>query len=128
MVELLEPLSLSSSVVFSDNSSSCSGNLADSTSLIAFNIMPAAYFCKVQKGQQLPAYVRLSANKTCEPSSLSTLVPVWNRDELATPPEGVGMCVHGCAYTLDGNSEKAYEDIVQFPAMVKVLGAKVVTL
>ncbi len=90
--------------------------------------MPEAYFCKVQKGQQLPAYIRLSANKTCEPSSLSTPIPVWNRDVLATPPEGVGVCIHGCAYTLDGSSEKAYKNIIQFLAMAKVLGAEVVTL
>ncbi len=90
--------------------------------------MPEAYFCKVQKGQQPPAYVRLSTSKECKPSSLSTPIPVWNRDKLATPPEGVGVCIHGCAYTLDGSSEKTYKDIVQFLAMVKVLGAKVVTL
>ncbi len=111
-----------------DNSTECRHTLASSTPLIAFNVMPEAYFCTIPKGGRPPAYVRLGTDKNCKPSSLSTPIPVWNRDRLATPPEGVGVCVHGCIYTLDGSSEKAYKDIVQFLAMVKVLGAKVVTL
>ena len=90
--------------------------------------MPEAYFCTVSEVNNPPVYVRLGTDKNCEPSSLSAPIPVWNREKLATPPEGVGVCVHGCTYTLDGSSEKVYKDIVHFLTMAKVLGAEVVTL
>lgn len=116
------------SLLHTDNSTKCVGGLASHMELIYRNVMPESYFCKVENGEQPPTYVRLGTDKTCKPSSLSKPIPVWNREKLDTPPDGVGVCVHGCVYTLNKNSNKAYKDIVQFLAMVKVLGAKVVSL
>ena len=111
---------------YTDNSTKCIGNLAKNSPLIAPNVMPEMYFCRMSSNDPVPEYVSLSTDKNCDPAKLSSPIPVWNKEK--RNPEGVGVCVHGCIYTLDGKSEKVLKDILQFLAMVKVLGAKIVTI
>lgn len=111
---------------YEDNTTKCLQQAVLQTSLITVRIWPKVYICTVKRNDRIPSHVMLSTNPGCDQSHWSAPIPVWNGKSAA--PEGIGVCVHGCLYTTDGNSEKILKSMVQFLAMVKVLGAKLVTV
>ena len=111
--------------IYKDNSTKCAGSLIH-TPLIAPNVMPESYFCKMGSTDKIPTHVALSASGICG-GEWSTPIPVWNRKN--RKKQDIGVCVQGALFTgVAFTNEKIFNLIVGFLAMVKTLGAKIVTI
>ena len=112
--------------IYEDNSTKCMENLVH-TPLIASNVRPESYFCKMSSGDRVPTHVVLSESGTCKGSNWSSPIPVWNRERPVK--EGIGVCVHGVLFnSAELTSEDIFDLVVEFVAMVKVLGVQIVTI
>ena len=110
--------------VYEDNSTKCAGNLVH-TPLIAPNVGPESYFCRLSPDERIPTHVLLSGSGVCG-GEWSSPIPVWNRER---ERECVGMCVMGALFTgAELTNEMMFDLMVDFLAMLKVLGAKIVTI
>ena len=111
--------------VYEDNSTKCAGNLVH-TPLIAPNVWPESYFCRLSPDERIPTHVLLSGSGVCG-GEWSSPIPVWNRE--IRERESVGVCVMGALFTgAKLTNEMMFDLLVDFLAMVKVLGAKIVTI
>ena len=111
--------------IYEDNSTKCAGNLVH-TPLIASNVMPESYFCKMGSTDKIPTHVVLSASGRCG-GEWSTPIPVWNRKN--RKKRDIGVCVQGALFTgVALTNEIIFDLMVDFLAMVKTLGAKIVTI
>ena len=112
--------------IYEDGSTECVGNLFHAA-LIAPNVMPEMYFCRVNSQVKIPTHVILSPSGWCK-GNWTSPIPVWNRE--SGGEDGVGMCVHGAMYTgvSSTRQETLVHQMVEFLAMVKVLGVKIVTM
>ena len=111
--------------MYKDNSTNCAGNLVH-TPLIAPNVLPEHYFCRLSHSAKIPTSVALSAKSNCE-GKLTSQIPVWNSEREET--YDIGVCVQGALFTgKDLTNEMILQSLVEFLAMVKVLGAKIVTV
>ena len=83
--------------IYEDNSTGCIGNMVYSP-LIASNVWPEMYFCKIKSHDKIPRHVVISESGTCD-KMVCTLVPVWNRDK-APVRDTIGICVYTrcCVY------------------------------
>ncbi len=113
---------------YEDNTTKCFPNEVVQTSLIAPNVAPEMYLCQFKpESGRIPVSVMLSSNSKCDMTTFSNPIPVRNREQ-DTPQEDVGVCVHGPLYNLKTNQFDFFQLIVEFLAMVKTLGAKIVTM
>ena len=113
---------------YEDNTTKCFPNKVVQTSLIAPNVAPEMYLCQFKpESGRIPVSVMLSSNSKCDMTTFSNPIPVRNREQ-DTPQEDVGVCVHGPLYNLKTNQFDFFQLIVEFLAMVKTLGAKIVTM
>ena len=127
-VERRSKVSLYCKFYYVDNTTMCTAQAAGETPMIAPNVWPEFYLCKMRAQDKVPTHVSLSADSNCDTAHWSVPIPVWNREPPVEAPEGIGVCVHGCLYTTDGNSERLFKNTLEFLAMVKALGAKIVTI
>ena len=117
--------------IYNDNSTKCMGKVVEKP-LIAPNVRPEMYICKMSNTDKIPTHVMLSSSmgKGCAGSQWSSPIPVWNRE--SRKPDGIGVCVQNCLYYKEGGPYGSHEDIigmvVEFLSMVKVLGASTVTI
>lgn len=115
-----QPAHLYCMTIYDDDSTECQS--VDQSPLLsnASNNWPMAYFCKSKSRQKVPTHVMLSADSCCGKAKWSSPIPVLKRESTAVP-EGVGVCVEVRIH--DG-----FGKVLEFLAMVKTLGAKVVTM
>lgn len=125
-VERRSKVSLYCKFYYVDNTTKCAKQEAGEAPIIAFNVWPEFYFCKMSGGDQVPTHVSLSKDSHCDTAHWSHPIPVWNREPPVPAPEGVGVCVHGCLRLYD--ADRMFQYIMEYLAMVKTLGAKIVTL
>ncbi|CAI8005412.1 hypothetical protein GBAR_LOCUS4211, partial [Geodia barretti] len=87
---------------------------------------PESYFCTMRSGERIPTHVLLSGSGVCG-GEWSSPIPVWNRE--IGERDSIGVCVMGALFTgAELTNEKIFDLMVDFLAMVKVLGAKIVTI
>ncbi len=121
------PLTMICKFKYDDNSTKCSGQPVIQNALIAPNVWPREYFCKLNGKDAVPSHVMLSAERNCNSAKWSHPIPVWNRN--GTKPDGVGVCVHGCLHTtIKGDDHRILKLVMEFVAMTRALGAKMVTM
>lgn len=112
---------------YDDDSTKCLKQGVFQTPLIGKNVWPEAYFCKMKSGDRIPSHVMLSAESTCDLGKWSSPIPVLNRNT-TQPKDIIGVCVEGSMWTTDGDHERIFRLVLEFLAMVKTLGASVVTM
>lgn len=112
---------------YDDNITSCLKQTVAQIPLIGSNVWPESYFCKVKSGDRIPSHVMLSAESTCDLGKWSNPIPVLNRAS-TQPKDKIGVCVEGGIWTTDGDNERIFRLALEFLAMVKTLGASVVTM
>ena len=125
-VEKRSKVSLYCKFYYVDNTTMCTAQAAGETPMIAPNVRPEFYFCKMKAQDKVPTHVSLSADSNCDTAHWSVPIPVWNREPPVEAPEGIGVCVHGCLRIY--NTDRMFQYIVEYLAMVKSLGAKSVTM
>ena len=113
--------------MYDDNSTKCIGNVVHRP-LIAANVWPEEYFCKMNSHDRVPTHVMLSEHESCKSGKWSNPIPVWNRE--STVPDGIGVCLMSCMYseTKRLTQQKAFDKAVEYVAMAQILGAKIVTI
>ena len=115
--------------VYEDNSTKCLGT-ADHfpfKAREAENALSELYFCRMTAKDKIPTHVILTENKNCQTSNQTKRIPVWNTERIEKPYD-IGVCVESPLFTSQGvNHQKVFDRMVEFMAMVKVLGAQIVT-
>ena len=92
------------------------------------NTLSELYLCRMSSKDKIPAHVVLTEEDNCEISKQSKRIPVWSTD---TPEMhyDIGVCVESPLFTGSGvTNQTLFDRMVEFMAMVKVLGAKIVTV
>jgi hypothetical protein len=120
------PYTLYCNFKYDDNSTRCLKRSVSLTPLIASNVRPETYFCKVNSGDGVPSHIMLSTHSGCDEKKWSSPIPVLNRKK--TELQEVGVCVEGTMWTADGDNERMFKLVLEFLSMVKVLGASIVTI
>ena len=113
-------------VVYEDNTTKCLGEVTQ-TLVHLHDKRAITYICRLHSTDEIPTHIILCAKDKCESCDHSKRIPVWNRD--SGVKESVGVCIEGPLYTSQWvTKETMFELILEFLAMVKVLGVKIVTI
>ena len=111
--------------IYEDNSTKCIGNVVH-YSLLAPDLQPENYFCRMNSSDEIPTFIVVSDSGKCE-GNWTPLIPVQNREK--REKDDIGVCVQSALVTGRTMTNKKILDLlVEFLAMVKVLGAKIVTV
>ena len=113
-------------LVYEDNSTKCT-NLTHHY-LHEPKVLSELYLCKMSVTDKIPTHVVLTEEDNCEISNESEQIPVWNTE---TPEMhyDIGVCVESPLFTSSSvTNQKLFDRMVEFMAMVKVLGAQIVTV
>ena len=112
--------------VYDDNTTKCLGNVLHGP-LHSPHVLSELYFCKLSWEDKIPTHVILTERDNCEISNQSKPISVWNRER--TQKYDIGVCVESPLFTGSGvTQQEIFDSLVEFMAMVKVLGAKIVTV
>ena len=91
------------------------------------NLLSELYYCKMSSKDKIPTHVVLTEKDNCEIFDQSKRIPVWNT-EAAKMHYDIGVCVESPLFTTSSVTHQAlFDRMVEFMAMVKVLGAQIVT-
>lgn len=113
-------------LLYENNRTKCVGKLLQ-TPLNTSDTKSRTYICRMSSNETIPTHVILDRGK-CGGSEKSRRIPVCNRDKI-TVKENIGVCIEGPLFTSEGiTHEDIFEMLVEFLAMVKVLGVNIVTV
>ena len=113
-------------LLYEDNSTKCVGKVLK-IPLNTSDTKSRTYICRMSSNETIPTHVILNRGK-CGSSEESQRIPVYNRDKI-TGKENIGVCIEGPLFTSERiTHEDIFEMLVEFLAMVKVLGVNIVTV
>ena len=115
-------------LVYKDSSIECVGNVTHSpfNAPNDRNALSELYFCRTTSKDKIPTHVVLTENENCQ-SNQSKLIPVWNTERTENTYD-IGVCIGSPLFTTSSVSDQQlFDGMVEFLAMVKVQGVKIVT-
>ena len=111
--------------VYDDNSTVCLGEVIQS--LIFHDKISTIYTCRMNSTVKIPTHVQLCKRDKCEDCEHAKRIPVWNREP--TVRKSVGVCIQGPLHPSESaTNQMLFDMMVEFLAMVKVLGVEIVTI